>query len=62
MYKLRDGCEPPVHGKVEDKDPMHPRFSEYMRYRAAMSAQLVRCPSFKDWLRQDEEIFWAYEA
>jgi hypothetical protein len=55
MYTLREGCEPPVHGKVTQEDQKHLLYGKYMRYRAAMSAQLVHCPSFKDWLRQEED-------
>lgn len=55
MYTLRDGCEAPVHAKLEDDDRKHPRYPLYRRYRAAMSAQLVRCNSFKNWLAQEEE-------
>jgi len=54
MHTLRDGCEAPVHGKIEKSDHKHPRYSEYLRYRAAMSRQLVHCPSFKDWLRNND--------
>lgn len=49
-YTLRDGCEMPVHGKIDADDRKHPQYSQYLCYRAAMSAQLVRCPAFKDWL------------
>ena len=54
-YKLREGCESPVHGKVTNDDRSHPRYGQYMKYRAAMSAQLVRCPSFRDWLNQNDD-------
>jgi hypothetical protein len=50
MHTLRDGCEAPIQPKIENDDRKHPRYSEYLRYRAAMSAQLVSCPSFKNWL------------
>jgi hypothetical protein len=48
--RLRDGCEPPKHGKVTGEDYKHPLYADYRRYRAAMTRQLVHCPSFEDWL------------
>ena len=54
-YTLREGCEPPRQPKVAEDDRKHPLYGEYLRYRAAMSAQLVSCPSFKDWVAQREE-------
>ena len=51
-YTLRDGCEPPVHAKLELEEREHPLYWKYLRYRAAMSAQLVHCQSFKSWLNE----------
>jgi hypothetical protein len=57
-YSLRDGCEAPTQPRIKNEDLKHPRFQEYMRYRCAMNAQLVSCPSFQNWLSQQEFAAW----
>jgi hypothetical protein len=57
-YELRDGCESPTQPKVQQADWKHPRYAEYLRYRSAMSMQLVRALPFDSWLRQREEDLW----
>lgn len=41
---------PPRQPLIHDEDRKHPRFGEYMSYRAAMSCRLVEADSFKSWL------------
>lgn len=53
--ELSAACTMPPHAALDERDADHPRYGEYLRYRAAMTAQLVYCPSFTDWLRHAEE-------
>lgn len=58
MYTLREGCSEPVHGAVTAADRKHPMYSKYLSYRAAMSSQLVACPSFENWLAQQDDDYF----
>lgn len=53
-YTLRDGCEAPVQPTIRSENRKHPRYGQYLNYRAAMSAQLVSCPTFENWLTMME--------
>ena len=46
---------PPIQPNISATDRAHPRFGEYLNYRAAMSRQLVEADSFSSWLRQTIE-------
>lgn len=48
-------CTAPIHAEIKASDRSHPRFHEYMNYRAAMTRQLVTCYPFTSWLRETEE-------
>lgn len=52
-YSLSPACEAPVQPTIKPSERDHPRFQEYMRYRRAMDAQLVSCPSFENWLSRE---------
>lgn len=43
---------PPIQPRISEEDRKHSLFSEYERWRASMSMQLVRADAFPDWLRQ----------
>ena len=49
-------CTAPIHAEIKNSERNHPRFGEYMNYRAAMTRQLVTCCTFSSWLRGNEEI------
>jgi hypothetical protein len=53
--QMSSACEAPIHASLNSQDQGHPLYSEYLRYRSAMSQQLVTCNSFKNWLAQREE-------
>ena len=53
--ELSAACEAPRSAPFEAEDQPHPCYTEYLKYRVAMSEQLVTCPSFKNWLRQKED-------
>lgn len=42
------------HAPIYSADQQHPRFNEYLRYRSAMTAQLVNCYPFASWLSDTE--------
>ena len=48
-------CEAPIHAPLNAADEAHPLYPEYRRYRAAMTRQLVNCPSFTNWRREHED-------
>jgi len=48
--QMSEACGAPVHAPIQQDDRKHPRYNQYLRYRSAMSAQLVYCQSFKSWL------------
>jgi hypothetical protein len=50
MHTFRDVCENPVQPVIEQEDHKHPKYGQYLSYRAAMSRRPVRAPSFRDWL------------
>lgn len=52
---LREGCDMPAHPRVTQADTHHPRYGQYLGYRAACTEQLVRAASFKLWLNQTED-------
>jgi hypothetical protein len=59
--KMSNACTPPIQPEVTNDERQHPRYSEYLRYRAAISAQLVTCTTFSRWLEdteRDEKGFW----
>lgn len=52
---LRNGCEHPNHAPLNQEDSQHLRYGDYLRWRSAMSRQLVTANSFVNWLRQEED-------
>lgn len=48
-------CTAPTHATITKFAETHPRFAEYLRYRSAMSRQMVSCGSFEGWLAGVEE-------
>lgn len=59
---LSPSCLPPVNASLKEEDAKHPRYPEYLKYRSAMSAQLVSCNSFENWLHQVERAELADQA
>lgn len=51
---MSQACTPPINAELCDSDKNHPRYNEYLNYRAAMARQLVYCGSFKNWINQLE--------
>lgn len=59
-YTLRDGCEAPVQPRIPVSAQKHPLYGKYLTYRAAMSRQLVSCPSFEDWVERQQHDDWDF--
>src|SRR5690242_5472848 len=60
--EMSAACTPPVHAEINASDRQHPRFHEYMQYRAAMTQQLVTCQPFASWLWQTEQHEQGHEC
>lgn len=48
--KMSNAAIAPHQPLITDADKTHPQFHEYAKYRSGMSAQLLECESFVDWL------------
>ena len=48
--QMSSACFPPINAPFKATDAAHPKYPEYLNYRAAMGRQLVACPSFDNWL------------
>jgi len=53
--QISTACEPPLQPALEESDQRHFMYPKYLRYRNALSAQLVQCANFKNWLHQEEQ-------
>lgn len=52
---ISPACLPPIQPPVPEDAKRHPRFQEYLRYRAGLAALLVEAASFYLWLHNVEE-------
>lgn len=55
---MNPACQPPVQPSITAQEQSHPRYGDYLRYRSAMSQQMVTGATFARWLEmtlQDEE-------
>lgn len=60
--QMSAACQPPIQSSYSAADQAHPRFPEYLRYRASMSSLLVTGDDFRGWLRQTEERERSFEV
>jgi len=47
---IREDQSRPDYHWNQKTERSHPRYREYCRYRSAMVAQEVHCPTFENWL------------
>ena len=52
---MSSACEPPSQPHCNPPDVSHPRYNDYLRYRAAMCQQMVVGAAFTLWLEQTEK-------
>ena len=50
--KMSPACEAPIQPRETVDERKHPLYPQYLRYKSAMSSQLVRAMNFQLWLYQ----------
>jgi hypothetical protein len=51
---MSPACSPPIQPHVSASEQLHPRYRDYLNYRAAMNRQMVTGCSFALWLEGTE--------